>query len=310
MSTVAVAVHSSKMLYATILKGLAIWEQIRMRRDILADMFPQISVQWDSFLKVISPCISRKVAVTASLSKADTVPDETRVPPGVDINAGSLRLMHRLAGTLGLGLSTDFEWFDEADRFAQAFTNWAVAANTYLEIEQLANDLTMHRAYGCDLYTSSTEQRTPGQLTFYNECNIPLADSIFASSLNTAGLQAGFGSVYLGWMTQSVEELVTDVPPVIETDFAQVTATPEDDPDNPGTQTLYAFAVPAGSIPDGWKLGGVVIAASPDLTAPAQFYSTMIYQSDTAGVLRIPGAFDGPDVPASVEFKLLLIRNL
>ena len=306
MGTLSLNVHSTKMLYATILKALYLWRQIRARRDMLAGMLPAVATQWDLLQQVIAPCISRKVAITASLSKSDTVPDETRVPPSIEINAGTVRLMYGLAVSLGLTLNTDdYAWFDEEDHFRGATQNFAAVAGICLEIEQFAADLCMHRAYAADLYSDQDETRTPGQLTFYTECEAPLADGIFVSKFNRAGMIAGFDTLYLGWMLLSIEDLVTTAPPSIESGWLEVTATPEDDPDNPGVKTLYRFEATTG-----WYLAGAVIAARPDLTAPEAFYQTVVYDSDTEGHVSLTGGYTDPAMPATVVFKLLMLRSI
>lgn len=306
MGTLALNVHSTKLLYATILKGLALWRQIRARRDMLAGMLPSVSTQWDILQKVIMPCISRKVAITASLSKADTVPDETRVPPSVEINPGVVRLMLGLATSLGLTLSANYEWNDEANNYRQAIENFATIANILIEIEQIAADLCMHRAYAADLYDDQNELRTPGQLAFYTECDVPLADGIFVSQFNRFGMISGFGALYLGWMLLSIEDLVTGTPPTIQISQIDVTATPADDPENPGTYTLYHFAATAG-----WSLAGAVVAARPSLDAPVAFFSSGAeYTSGSAGYLKIGGSYTNPAMPPVIAFKLLLIRSV
>jgi len=303
-ATILISVHSTKLLYATILRALAIWGQIRHRRAMLADMLPAIATQWDVCKQVLAPAISHKVAVTSSLSKDEKVPDETRVPASVEITAGTVRLMNALASSLGLTLSGVYVWDDAAAGFREGIANWAAVAGVLCEIEQLAADLTLHRAFAADLYTDQTEQRTPGQLAVYPECDAPLADSLFCATWNRAGLMAGFGSLYLGWLTMSVEALAATAPPAIEDSCIDVTGTPADDPDDPGAYTRYPFAATAG-----WSLAGAVIAARPSLDAPAEFYSAVTYAGATAGYLRLAGLYTDPDMPAAIEFRLLLIRT-
>lgn len=306
MGTLALNVHSTKLLYATILKGFALWRQIRTRRDMLSAMLPDIATQWDILQQVIMPCITRKVAITASLSKAETVPDETRVPPAVEINPGVAQLMIGLADSLGLTLSGNYEWYDEVADYRTAIENFATIANVCIEIEQIAADLCMHRAYAADLYSDQNESRTPGQLAFYSECDVPLADGVFVAQFNRFGMMAGLGSMYLGWMLLSIEELVTSAPPTIETSKTAVTAAPEDDPDHSGTYTLYRFAATSG-----WSLAGAVVAARPNLTAPVAFYANDItYVSGSQGYLRLSGGYTDPAMPPAIEFKLLLIRSV
>ena len=304
-ATILLDIHSTKLLYATLLKALTLWAQIRHRREMLADMLPDIATQWEIFKKVAAACISRKVAVTASLSKDEKVPDETRVPGAVEITTGTARLMYRLATALGLTLNTDdYQWNDADSGFREAIANFAAVAGILIEIEQLATDLTMHRAYAADLYTDQAEQRTPGQVEIYSECDAPLCDSIFVDQFSRTGMMAGFGSLYLGWLMLSTEDLVTGTPPCVETGYAEVTATPEDDPDDPGANTRYNFAAPSG-----WSLAGVVVAAFPSLAAPETFYSSVAYASATAGYLSLAGNYTDPTQPGTIAFKLLLIRT-
>lgn len=322
MSILTINVHKTKLLYATILKGLALWGRIRLFKELLTEMLPDIDTQWDTFKTVITPGISRPVTVMASLSMSDDVPSETRTAPMVSLNADVIRLIHALAEDRGLTLNGKYDWNDETDPYMVAGSTWSTVIGCYLEIEQLVADLTMHRANGADLYTDNTVSRTPGQLTSYTECDAPLASGIFVASYSRKGLKAGFGNTYLGWLNQSTEALVMEAPPAVETDQVNVTATPEDDPDNPGIKTRYKFEVSTELAAEGWALGGLILAAQPDLSSPGTFYPDMIdgqpdsaiskgihYESATAGSLHLIGAYDGPDVPPTVEFKMLLIKS-
>ena len=303
MGTLSLNVHSTKLLYATILEGISIWRKVNVRRDLLSGMLPDIGSQWAILKTVLMPCISRKVAVTASLSKSETVPDETRVPPSIEINGGTVKLMKGLADSLGLTLNTDdYEWYDSASGFRQAIENFSVVAVVFLEIEQLVMDLCMHRSYAADLYSDQDENRTPGQLAYYIECDAPLADGVFVNLFNRMGMLSGFGSHYLGWLMSSVEQLVATDAPDFEQTKIDVVATPEDDPEDPGANTLYRFQATSG-----WALAGAIVAASPNVSAPSTFFDHVTYDSATSGYLSVGGDYSDPTY-AAVGFKLLLLR--
>ena len=298
MATFSFLVHESKLGYAIIKKCNDLHTKAYDIKTVgLAQYFSDISSQWDDVAKILGMGVSSKIAWTGtSMTKADTVPDDTRIPPNVEINTSTIRIMKQKADDLGVTLSSSYDFFDEANGFVEAMETWQAAAKLFLDIVSLAQELTMYKYVLAELHGGIEKlERSPGQLIPYMNCDVPLAEgATFVENLNWDGIEAAFGDFYQDVMNDPVMETLKTTPLDLESQRSQVQASKLDDPDNPGVKTIYTFSVSGG-----YSLIGAVTAKDSD----GVYWQTGItYTSSTAGKLTLDMAVGS--APATVDFDL------
>jgi len=285
------------MAYATMLKCVDLHREADNLKAIgLAQYFPDISTQWDDISKVLKLAISSKIAWTGqSMTKSDNVPDDTRIPPNVEINQATIRIMKQKADDLSITLSSSHEFFDEDDGFIKAAETWAGAGKLFLDIISLAQELTMFKYMLAEFHNSNVStERSPGQLIPFMNCDVPLAQGlIWAEKLNWEGIEAAFGDFYWDVMSQIAMETLSMTPIELEAQRFEQNVDKEDDPDNPGVKTIYPFSI------TGYSLIGVVKALD---SGGAYHQSGITYTSSTAGKLTLNMPVG--DAPDTFDFEL------
>ena len=109
MAVFTINVHDSKLAYATLLKCVDLHRAAHSLKTIgLAQFFPDVADQWDDICRVLKFAVSSQIAWTGmSMTKSDSVPDDTRIPPAVEINAAIIRIMKQKAGDLEISVTGD-----------------------------------------------------------------------------------------------------------------------------------------------------------------------------------------------------------
>ncbi len=305
MATFGFYVNDSKLAYAVIRKCIDLHRKAHaVKINGLAQFFPDVEAQWDDIITVLQFAISSKIAWTGqSMTKADTVPDDTRIPPNVEINSATIRIMKQKADDLGITLSSSHEFYDENDYFQKAMETWSAAAKMYMDILSLAEELTMYRYILSELHRSqNTTQRSPGQLIPFMDCDIPLADgSIWVENLNWEGIENGFGDTYWDIISEPAMETLKGTPISLDSQRETQNVAKQDDPDNPGTKTIYPFSISSA----GYSLIGALKAVDSNGT----YHQTGItYSSVTEGKLTLDIAVG--DAPDTVTFELLGLKKV
>lgn len=296
-------VHDSKLFYAMVCQAAAVGLKIQdYKTNILGAYFPAISTEWGQIKKILQCGIQSKIAWSGmSMTKSDTVPDETRAPPEIAINENIIRLMKKKATDLSVTLSSDFEFFDESAQFAQAHATWSAACKAYLDIIGWSQEMALYKNSMGELESgNATVTRSGAQLMMFDQCDVPIADgSKWYSAYNWEGLEAGFGSTfYANLLLETVDVILDGTIPDPDRAKQEVVADKLDDPDNPGVKTIYNFAAMGG-----YALAGVIYALDSD----GDYHTTGVtYLSGTSGKLTINTPVGS--APATTTFKLLGLK--
>lgn len=294
-------VHETKFLYALIRQGHeAVRRAVDIRDTVLASLFPDVAAQWSDVCRVLRLGISSPVALTGmSMTKADTVPDDTRVPPSVEINAATVRIMYRLAGSLGVTLSAEYEFFDEERNFAQAAATWSAGCRTLLQVEALLREALLYSMAAADVDGGvELVERSPAQMAMFPDCEAPLADgSRWVEAWSPVGIRSAFGPFYDAFMYGPLETMMTTPLPVLLVSRVSVSAEAEDgDPEHPNTITAYPFSVPSGAV-----IGAIEALAGG---VPVR---QVVYYAASSGAVKLPVPL--ADAPETADILLLVVES-
>ncbi|MBI9092723.1 MAG: hypothetical protein JEZ12_26200 [Desulfobacterium sp.] len=302
MSTLIMQVHESKLAYALINKCLDLHREVDALKVYgLGNFFPNIGSQWNQVLDLLRLGVSSKIAWTGqSMTKGDTVPDDTRIPPNVEINEGMIRVLHAMAKSNGITLAEEHLFFDESDGFVQAMGTWTAAAKLYLDILVIAQEFTMYRYMLSEYYLSSESlARSPGQLVPFMGCAIPLASGDkFPPALNWDGIVAACGDYYKTIMVTPALEVFATPPGGRNTETLKVDVMAMADPDSLETRTVYPYTSSKPII-------GVVTAVDTDGT---YHVANIVFDGDMALALTLEKPIG--EAPALVTFTVHTMEPL
>ena len=198
MSEFAIEVNESKLGFAVLCKCLELHQIAAALRDVgLAEFFPNVATQFKDVCAVLRFGVSAKIAWTGqSMTKADSVPDDTRVPATVEINDALISLMYSAAVSKGITLSESYVFTAVDGEYIEASKTWSGAAKVYLDIMSLADEFTMFRAMLGDLYLGTVDvARSPGQVIPFANCPAPVSNMAVGFSIaNWTGMKSIAGS--------------------------------------------------------------------------------------------------------------------
>ncbi len=215
MGTFAVTCHNTKLYPACIEAYNRKWREIYALASGIEQFFPDCRLDWDDVVSVLRLGIASGITVTASLSKAESVPDETFMQPVVEVPPAKVPLMCDQARSLNISMDSALLCPEPADDspesyakyridLADAADNWAAACSMLIEIDNKSKEIEIWRAYGagvCDPEGSDT--RTPGQMAMM-QSPWPLASSEpFTEKFSVEGLKALLGNEVTDWFTRS-----------------------------------------------------------------------------------------------------------
>lgn len=127
------------------------------------------------------------------MTKSDNVPDDTHIPPQVEVNKAYVRIALGLVNTLGVTLSEDHV-FDDSPDFEEAQETWYAIARIYSEIDSLCEQMDMYRMVINEFDGgTATIGRSAAQLLPYRDCPIPLVDVAGVNDINLSGIGSFFG---------------------------------------------------------------------------------------------------------------------
>ena len=300
MAEFATVSNESKMLYACIKQGVAILEKISVFRTVaIAELFPAQSTQWDKIKKVLALGVSNKIAWTGmSMTKSDNVPDETRVPPQVEVNTNTIRMMHAVAQAEGVTYSSNYVFFDPENNFVDSAATWTQAINAYLEIVNLGNELGLFKIAGAEMEGGTADiNRSPAQLLIFNAVEIPLANGNRNVPLfNGKGIEAGFGSFYEDFFLKSINQLIDMAVPELDAQIVETTAAKSTSITN-ANWTMYEYTAPAG-----YGLVGILRGEDSD----GGYLTSAVYDNASHGWLNkstLPA-----DAPATAAIKAAILK--
>lgn len=297
MSIYTVSIGETKFFYALLRQGYEVLRRAMAVRDqALAFWFPNVAEEWGAVKRILSLGIASPIAWTGmSMTKSDTVPDDTRVPPAVEINGGTVRAMYALASAEGVTLAGDQEFYDEANMFAEAFVSWSSACRALMKIEDLLREATLYAMAAAQVEgAEGTLERSPAQIVMFDAAEVPLGDGgRWSEQWSVAGIEAGFGSFYQDFLLQPTEETFIGGLPDLSVERQEVVVAGIDDPDNPGVKTVYEFFAQ-----NGFALAGMIMAKGGD-----SYYRTPEYLTASSGVVRV----NLPVAEAPAELTVLML---
>lgn len=287
MSEYNVVVYEQKLAFACFMASASLKAKAHgLIRYGLGAFFPDVLTEWGAACEVLGYGISSKIAWTGkSMTKSDTVPDDTRVPPQVDVNPAVLHLMHDRAQTLGLTLAGGRVFADPETGWRDAAQTWAGACKLYLDILDIVDEMEMYRIMVNDLDGTAGMSRSPAQVLPFQRCPLPLTGAKWVRNGNIDGLAGFFG---LNPDLPYHAQLLTAPPDYTET---RQTVTSADKVDNDGVAE-YAFSLP----------GADVLAGLFAVPLAAGYIYTCDYTGATGGTLA-GGAY--ASAPTAVEVDCL-----
>jgi len=130
-------------------------------------------------------------------------------------------------------------------------------------------------------------------------CDVPLSEGkVWAERLNWNGIEDAFGEFYWNVMSLPAMETLAGTPLEWETEKFFPNVAKQDDPDNPGVNTIYPFSI------EDYSLIGVIKA----LDSNGEYRQGVItYSSATEGKLTLEQVAVG-DAPDTVDFELHGLR--
>lgn len=300
MAEFATVSNESKLTYACIKQGVAVLEKIDMFRTVaIAELFPDQATQWDKIKKVLDLGISKKIAWTGmSMTKSDSTPDETRVPPQTEINTNTIRMMYAVATAESVTMNTtDYEFFDPDDNFKESAATWTQAVNAYLEILNLGTELGLYKIAGAEMEGGDAQvNRSPAQLLIFDAVEVPLVLGRNTEEWNPDGIEAGFGTFYEDFFLKSINQLIAGTIPTLDVLVDSDTAGKAEHPTNPGW-TQYAFTAPAG-----YSMVGILQGKDSD----GNYRPTAKYTSATEGYIEVQTLLE--NAPATLTAKLIFLK--
>jgi hypothetical protein len=298
MATFSFKLDRSKVVYAYLRQSYAVVEKIQTwKTEVIGEYFPNVATQWENIRKILDIGISKKIAVTGtSITKSDDTPDETRIPPTVEINSNIIRVMKNRATDLSVTLSGDYEFFDDTNNFQEAFATWSGACNAYLTILNMEIEISIYKYAINGMYRVGGEMdRGVGQMSVFDKCDVPLGDdanAIFVSVFNWDGIEEAFDEFYDDMYLEPAYEISSGTIQTYNIQHSSPTANKADDPDNPGTKTIYEFDASSG-----FNIIGLITAKDSD--GDYHYNTTEVYYtSATKAVVRLSVAVGS--APASV----------
>ncbi len=278
MGTFAVSCHNTRLYPACIEAYNRKWREIYALAAGIEQFFPDCRLEWDDLVSVLRLGIASGITVTASLSKAESVPDETFMQPVVEVPPAKVSIMCEQARLLNIRMDPEKmlcpKLGDESPEsyakyridLADAADNWAAACSMLIEIDNKSKEIEIWRAYGagvCDLEGSDT--RTPGQMALM-QSPWPLASSEpFTEKFSAEGLKALLGDETVRWFTRSQAEHVRFLPSVeFWVASRTVTLTPEPPDPEGGDDQPQIFIWDASPHLQGTLIGVVMAQAESE----------------------------------------------
>lgn len=303
MGVFSFTVHDTKFMYALLKQSYFLVKKIRdYKTAVLGEYFPQIDTRWADIKSILQCGVSSRIIWTGmSMTKSDTVPDDTRTAPAQDINANTVRLMYAKAQSLGLTLSSQFEFYDEQNRFHEALQTWDAACKTLIDIQGWLQELCLYQVMAAEVEGGiSALERSPAQMIMFDQADIPLADGgKWYGQFYWQGLRAGFGAFYWNLIYLTPEALTAISPPEIDTRTFVVTVAGVDDPENPGVKTIYTVEVPD----EEYSLAGLIVMEEV-FEGTATYNFTYVDADHGVQVVSLPVA----EAPANLTFRILGVK--
>ncbi len=302
MSILTLQVNESKMAYALICKCLDLHQEAwALKIYGLKQFFPNIETQCPQVFAALRFAVSSSITWTGqSMTKADTVPDDTRVPPNVEVNEALVRTMHVTALSLGVNMSDEYIFTDVAGDFMEALGTWAAAAKIYLDIIGIAEEFTMYKPILADMYLQDVGniERSPGQLVPFMGCGVPIANNgLLVEKLNWDGIVAACGTYCMDIMVFPALDIFNAAPGTRTTQTIEVVVEAEADPDFLTTKTVYSYTTTAPVI-------GVISAVGSN----GVFYPVVNMTGATSFSLCV--ALPIAEAPATMTIKIHTMEAL
>ncbi len=298
MSEFAIEVNESKLGFAVLCKCLDLHHIAVTLRDLgLAEFFPDVSIQFKDVCSVLRFGVSAKIAWTGqSMTKADSVPDDTRVPATVEINDALISLMYNAAVAKGITLSESYVFTAVDGEYIEASKTWSGAAKIYLDMMSLADELTMFKIVFGDLYLGTVDiNRSPGQVIPFASCPLPLAHTAVGFSIaNWSGIKAAAGDYINNLMRLPALDVFALSPGELSTSVSSITVSGVV---HPSDATLTIFDCSAG--------GAIIAVMEAEGSNGVQFASgTWLSGASVRVVVATASA------PSSITFTVLTMAAL